>query len=140
MSLCYLCSGLTFSNLYPPNFYRHADDLAALEASAAGCRLCRMLRGSINYPNNNSLQPQLYLGGATDQCVTFLEGSKVFKASVKLQIIPGRLYPSHPKMKGASYVGIWTKWKRAATCMILSVEEGTEVCCSILHCLIAFSR
>jgi len=139
MSLCYLCSGLTFSNLYPPNFYRHADDLAALEASAAGCRLCRMLRGGINYPDNNSL-PQLHFGGATDQCVTSLEGRKDFKASVKLQIIPGRLLSWHPKMKGASYLGIWTKWKQAVACMILSVEEGTEACCSILHCLITFSR
>ena len=140
MSLCYLCSGLTFSNLYPPNFYRHADDLAALEASATGCRLCRMLRGVLNYPNDNSLNPQLYFGDATDQFVTSPEGSKGFKASVKLQIIPGRWLRWHPKMKGASYVGIWTKWKRAVACMILSVEEGTEACCSIRHCLITFSR
>ena len=139
MSLCYLCSGLTFSNFYPPNFYRHADDLAALEASAAGCRLCRMLRGCINYSDKGSL-PQLYLGDATDQRVTSPEGSKGFKASVKLQIIPGKLYPWHPKMKGASYVGIWTKWKHAVVCMILSVEEGTEACSSILHCLTTFSR
>ena len=140
ISLCYLCSGLTFSNLYPPNICRHADDLAALEASAAGCRLCRMLRGCINYPYGHSAQSQLYLRGTTDQCATSPEGRKGFKASVKLQIIPGRLSPWQPKMRGASYVGIWTKWKLMVACMILSVEEGTKACCSILHCLITFSR
>lgn len=126
MSLCYLCSGLSFSNLYPPNFYRHADDLAALEASVTDCRLCRMLYGCINEPNENSMQPELHFEGATEVCVSSHEDRE--GSSVKLQIVPGSLYPWQPAINGASYVGIWMKSRWMVACMMLSVEEGTEAC------------
>ena len=139
MSLCYLCSGLTFSNLYPPNFYRHADDLAALEASAAGCRLCRMLHGCINHDNQFApAQQELHFEGAYHFWSVLPEARKA--ASVKLQIIPGKMYEDHPEMKGSSYVGIWIESLWTVACMILSVEEGTEACRSTLHYLITLSR
>ena len=138
MALCHLCSGLTFSNLYPPNLYRHADDLAALEASAAGCRLCRMLHGCINDDNQLSPQQELHFEGATDYWFGSLEALKA--TSVKLQIVPGALRGWHPEMKGSSYVGIWIKSKWMVACMVLSVEEGTETCRSTLRYLITVSR
>jgi len=138
MPLCHLCSGLSFENLYPPNFYCHATDLASLEASASDCRLCRMLHGCINEPKEHSKQPELRFEGATDVCITSRKDRE--GSSIKLQIVPGDLYPWQPEREGASHVGIWMKSKWMVASLILSVEEGNKVCRCILHYLIIFPR
>jgi hypothetical protein len=47
MRYCDLCNGLTIWKLFPPNIYRHAETLAALEDSSHSCSLCMMLHRCI---------------------------------------------------------------------------------------------
>jgi hypothetical protein len=47
MQYCDLCTGLTIWKLFPPNVYRHAETLAALEDSSQSCSLCMMLHRCI---------------------------------------------------------------------------------------------
>ncbi|KAH6881575.1 heterokaryon incompatibility protein-domain-containing protein [Alternaria rosae] len=71
------------------------------------------------------MQPELHFEGATEVCTTSHEDRE--GSSVKLQIVPGSMYPWQPEMNGASYVGIWIKSKWMVAGMALSVEEGDEL-------------
>jgi hypothetical protein len=47
MHYCELCNGLAVWKLFPPNIYRHAETIAALEDSSHSCSLCMMLHRCI---------------------------------------------------------------------------------------------
>ncbi|KAF1847863.1 HET-domain-containing protein [Cucurbitaria berberidis CBS 394.84] len=126
MSLCKLCNSLSIARLYPPNVYPHAENLAALEASANDCRLCKMIHWCIERGGEREHHPQLNFEGASDEPPSYGEHEARDKCAVKLQIIPGHWNAIKPQ-KGFTHVGIWliSKWMTAD--LTLSVEEGDEL-------------
>ena len=133
MSLCELCNGLSITKLYPPNIYYHANNMAALEASAKDCRICKMIYWCIQQGKEFSRdggKPKLDFDGASDKEPSYgvTESYDIYEArnncSVKLQIILGHRHCPEPKY-GFSHIGIWMMSKWMLTDLTLSVEEGT---------------
>ncbi|KAG8161309.1 hypothetical protein KVR01_009573 [Diaporthe batatas] len=131
-SLCELCQGLTIAKLRPPNFYRHAENRAALQSSAEHCRLCAIIERAIWRDGcGREHGPQLQFEGATDKGWFFSaqETAERDSQAVKLSLVPddwaeGSENKASKKVSGFAYVGVWLKSKYMATDLHLVVEEG----------------
>lgn len=131
-TLCELCRALTIAKLRPPNFYRHAENRAALQSSAENCRLCAIIERAIWRENfGKEHGPQLHFEGAVDTGWFFQEHEKAERDScaVKLALVPdnwagesGKKAPE--KSPGFAYIGVWLKSKYYVTDLHLVVEEG----------------
>lgn len=125
MSFCDLCSGLSIAKLYPPNIYHHADNLAALEASAESCSLCKMMLWCIEHTSGMlGYIPRLHFEGASQEQIFYRRGNVWDGVSVKLQIVPGR-WNDDKKTDEIRRIGIWLGSKFMVNDMILALEEGT---------------
>lgn len=131
-TFCELCQGLTVAKLRPPNFYRHAENRAALQSSAKNCRLCDIIDRAIWREGvGTDYGPQLHFEGAVDASYFFSEQEKAERDScpLKLALVPDnwrdnpRSKPSN-KAPGFAYIGVWLKSKYIMTGLHLAVEEG----------------
>lgn len=131
-TLCELCRGVTIAKLRPPNFYRHAENRAALQSSAENCRLCAIIERAIwreGYGKEHG--PQLQFEGAVDTGWFFSEQEKAERDScaVKLALVPedwAEQSENKAPKEGPSfaYIGVWLKSKYYVTDLHLVVEEG----------------
>lgn len=133
-TLCELCRGLTIAKLRPPNFYRHAENRAALQSSAENCRLCALIERQIRGESGREWGPQLHFEGAVDTGWFFSEQEKAERDScaVKLALVredwadESESKPSK-KAPGFAYIGVWLKSKYCLTDLHLVVEEGNPL-------------
>ncbi|KAL1854335.1 hypothetical protein Daus18300_011521 [Diaporthe australafricana] len=131
-TLCELCRGLTIAELRRPNFYRHAENRAALQSSAEICRLCAILERAIWRDNfGKEHGPQLQFEGAVDTGWFFEEKARAERDScaVKLALVPDDWTEESDskipkKAPGFAYIGVWLKSKYYVTDLHLVVEEG----------------
>lgn len=131
-TLCELCRGLTVAKLHPPNFYRHAENRAALQSSAENCRLCAIIDREIwRQGIGKEHGPQLQFEGAVDTGWFVSEQEKAERDScaVKLALVPdnwagGPPYKAQKKAPGYAHIGVWLKSKWNVTDLHLVVEEG----------------
>lgn len=135
-TLCELCRGLTIAKLRRPNFYRHAENRAALQSSAENCRLCAILERAIWREGfGKEHGPQLQFEGATDTGWFFKEHERTERDScaVKLALVSvdwtdeseNEAPKKAPKKApGFAYIGVWLKSKYYVTDLHLVVEEG----------------
>lgn len=131
-SLCELCQGLTIAKLRPPNFYRHAENRAALQSSAEHCRLCAIIERAIWRDGcGKEHGPQLQFEGAIDNGWFFSEEERAERDScaVKLALVPDDWAEesenkASKKVSGFAYIGVWLKSKYMAADLHLVVEEG----------------
>lgn len=131
-TLCKLCRGLTIAKLRPPNFYRHAENRAALQSSAEHCRLCAIIERAIWREGfGKEHGPQLQFEGAVDTGWFFKEHEKAERDScaVKLALVPDDWAEesgnkSSKEESGFAYIGVWLKSKYYVTDLHLVVEEG----------------
>lgn len=131
-TLCELCQGLTISKLRPPNFYRHAENRAALQISAENCRLCAIIERAIWRESfGKTYGPQLQFGGAIDDGWFGTEQARAERDScaVKLALVPENWAEDLEKKvseeaSGFAHIGVWMKSKVFATDLHLVVEEG----------------
>lgn len=131
-TLCELCRGLTIAKLRPPNFYRHAENRAALQSSSENCRLCAIIERAIWREGfGKEFGPQLQFEGAVDTGWFFSEQEKAERdsCSVKLALVPEdwteQSGDKSPKEAPSfAYIGVWLKSKYHVTDLHLVVEEG----------------
>ncbi|KAI3391803.1 hypothetical protein diail_6793 [Diaporthe ilicicola] len=131
-TLCELCRGLTIAKLRPPNFYRHAENRAALQSSAENCRLCAIIERELWREScGHGHGPQLQFEGAVDRGWFFEAQERAERDSwaVNLALVPDD-WAEEPNNKAAkqaagfAYIGIWMKSKYYMTDLHLVVEEG----------------
>ncbi|POS80235.1 hypothetical protein DHEL01_v201360 [Diaporthe helianthi] len=129
-SLCELCQGLRIAKLRPPNFYRHAENRAALQSSAKNCRLCAIIERAIwRDGGGKDHGPQLHFDGAVDIGEERADSERDSWA-VKLALVPDDWAEEEPENRaskpasGFAYVAVWLKTKHMATDLHLVVEEG----------------
>lgn len=131
-TLCELCRGLTIAKLRPPNFYRHAENRAALQSSAGNCRLCAIIERAIWRDGfGKEWGPQLQFEGAVDTGWFASEQEKAESDScaVKLALVPENWAEESEnktpkKTPSFAYIGVWLKSKYIVTDLHLVVEEG----------------
>jgi hypothetical protein len=131
--LCELCQGLTIAKLRRPNFYRHAENRAALQSSAETCRLCAIIERTIwREGAGRTYGPQLQFEGAVNNGWFFDEQERAVRDScaIKLALVPGEWREEDSEKKtsnktsGFAYIGVWMKSKYLTTDLHLVVEEG----------------
>jgi hypothetical protein len=123
MPLCDLCSHLTIARLYPPNIYRHATNLAAVEQSGKTCQLCKLIHWCLQMNSEHEGSPELGFEGAIEEMLPYGQHEERNQCSIKLQIIPGKSN-GQSKPGEFTHVGIWMKSKFMISSLTLSVEEG----------------
>lgn len=133
-TLCELCRGLTIAKLRPPNFYRHAENRAALQSSAENCRLFALIKREIPNGSGRGWGPQLHFEGAVDKGWFFGEQETAERDScaVKLALVredwaDESKSKAHKKVSGFAYIGVWLKSKYCLTDLHLVVEEGSPL-------------
>lgn len=133
-SLCELCRGLTIAKLRPPNFYRHAENRAALQSSSENCRLCAIIERAIFREGfGKEWGPQLQFEGAVDTgwFVSEQEKAERDSSAVKLALVlenwaeeSENKAPKEAPSGSFAYIGVWLKSKHFVTDLHLVVEEG----------------
>lgn len=133
-TFCEVCQGLTVAKLRPPNFYRHAENRAALQSSSMTCRLCAIIERAIwreGYRYGAEHGPQLQFEGAVDNgwFCSDKEMAERDSCAVKLGLVPDN-WRDEPESKppkeapGFAYIGVWLRSKHYVTDLHLVVEEG----------------
>lgn len=130
-TLCELCQGLTIAKLRPPNFYRHAENRAALQSSAENCRLCALIEREIWGGFGREYGPQLHFDGAVDNGWFSSEQEKAERDSCAVKLALAREdwhdeseNKTGKEIPGFAYIGVWLKSKYSVTDLHLVVEEG----------------
>jgi hypothetical protein len=118
MYFCDLCNGLTIANLSAPNFYRHGENLAAVEQSAKTCQLCKLIHWCLWLNSECDGSPELHFEGALEEQTAYGDNEARNQCSIKLQIV----VVENNQMK---HIGIWMLSKFMISDITLAVEEGT---------------
>jgi hypothetical protein len=127
MSLCTVCSDLTIGGLYPPNIYRHAENLAAVEQSGKTCQLCKLIHWCLQMNSEREGAPELKFEGADEEMIPYGDNEERNQCSIKLQIISDECNGGDGPGE-FTHVGIWMKSRYMISDLTLSVEEGTASC------------
>lgn len=135
-NLCALCLGLTVTKLVSPQYYRHAENRHALQASSATCELCALINYRLDHGvgrvSNASAgtwsgaSTSGHLGDTAPGCNEDNEPSNAFK----LAFVPGNIQQSLGREStlyrkfALTDIGIWRYSTHRVSDIHIAVEEG----------------